>query len=75
MCLNLRQSFCENSRQLFAKSSTFDAELLTTVAKNVVTDAWQGPKCDVLHDLVPFAQFKNSEKRPWRSDNFCKVSG
>ena len=26
--------------------------------------------CDVLHDLVPFAQFKKREKHPWRSVTF-----
>ena len=29
--------------------------------------------CDVLHDLVPFEQFKNREKHPWRSVTFSKV--
>ena len=28
--------------------------------------------CDVLHDLVPFAHFKNREKHPWRSVTFSK---
>ena len=31
--------------------------------------------CDVLHDLVPFVQFKKREKHPWRSINFSKVAG
>ena len=31
--------------------------------------------CDVLHDLVPFEQFKNREKHPWRSVTFSKVAG
>ena len=31
--------------------------------------------CDVLRDLVPFAQFKNREKDPWRSATFNKVAG
>ena len=31
--------------------------------------------CDVLLDLVPFLQFKNSEKHPQRSVTFSKVSG
>ena len=26
--------------------------------------------CDVLRDLVPFAQFKKRGKDPWRSDTF-----
>ena len=26
--------------------------------------------CDVLHDLVPFVQFKKREKHPWRSVTF-----
>ena len=29
--------------------------------------------CDVLHDLVPFAQFKKRKKHPWRSVTFSKV--
>ena len=29
-------------------------------------------KCDVLHDLVLFVQFKKREKHPWRSVNFSK---
>ena len=32
-------------------------------------------KCDALRDLVLFAQFKKSEKHPWRSVNFSKVAG
>ena len=31
--------------------------------------------CDVLHDLVPFVQFKKREKQPWRSVTFSKVAG
>ena len=31
--------------------------------------------CDVLHDLVPFAQLKKREKHPWRSITFSKVAG
>ena len=27
-------------------------------------------KCNVLRDLVPFAQFKKREKHPWRSVTF-----
>ena len=30
---------------------------------------------DVLHDLVPFVQFKKREKDPWRSASFSKVAG
>ena len=30
---------------------------------------------DVLHDLVPFVQFKKREKHPWRSVTFSKVAG
>ena len=30
---------------------------------------------DVLHDLVPFVQFKKREKQPRRSDTFSKVAG
>ena len=29
--------------------------------------------CGALRDLVPFVQFKNCEKHPWRSVNFSKV--
>ena len=32
-------------------------------------------KCDALHNLVPFAQFKNREKHPWRSVTFSKFAG
>ena len=28
-----------------------------------------------FRDLVPFAEFKNFEKHPWRSDTFNKVAG
>ena len=31
--------------------------------------------CDALRDLVPFVQFKEREKHPWRSVNFSKVAG
>ena len=31
--------------------------------------------CDVLHDLVPFLQFKKHEKYPWGSATFSKVTG
>ena len=29
----------------------------------------------VLHDLVPFVQFKKREKHSWRSVTFSKVAG
>ena len=29
--------------------------------------------CDALHDLVPFVQFKKSEKHPWSSVTLSKV--
>ena len=32
-------------------------------------------RCDVLRDLVPFAQFKKREKHPWRSVTFGKDKG
>ena len=31
--------------------------------------------CDVLHDLLPFVQFKKREKYPWRSVTFGKDKG
>ena len=31
--------------------------------------------CDALRNLVPFVQFKNFEKHPWRSITFSKVVG
>ena len=31
--------------------------------------------CGVLHDLVPFIQFKKRGKHPWRSVNISKVAG
>ena len=31
--------------------------------------------CDALRNLVPFVQFKEPEKHPWRSVNFSKVAG
>ena len=31
--------------------------------------------CDALRDLVPFVQFKEHEKHPWRSVDFSKVAG
>ena len=31
--------------------------------------------CDALRDLVPFVQFKNFEKQPWRNVTFSKVVG
>ena len=30
---------------------------------------------DVLHDLLPFVQFKKHEKHPWKSVTFSKVTG
>ena len=30
---------------------------------------------DALSDLVPFAQFKNREKHPWRIVTFSKAAG
>ena len=30
--------------------------------------------CDVLHDLVPFVQFRKRKKHPWRSVTFSKVA-
>ena len=30
--------------------------------------------CGVLHDLIPFVQFKKREKHPWRSATFSKVA-
>ena len=31
--------------------------------------------CGALRDLVPFVQFKKSEKHPWRSVKFSTVAG
>ena len=31
--------------------------------------------CDVLHDLVPFEQFKKREKHPSTSVTFGKIAG
>ena len=31
--------------------------------------------CDSLRDLVPFVQFKEREKHPWKSVTFSKVEG
>ena len=31
--------------------------------------------CDALRNLVPFVQFKNREKYPWKSVTFSKVAG
>ena len=31
--------------------------------------------CDVLRNLVPFAQFKKREKHPWKDVTFSKVAG
>ena len=31
--------------------------------------------CDVLHDLVPFVQFKKEESYSWRSVTFSTVVG
>ena len=36
---------------------------------------WRKHICGALSDLVPFVQFKNHEKRSWRSVNFRKVTG
>ena len=30
---------------------------------------------DGLRDLVPFVQFENREKHPWRNVNFSNVAG
>ena len=30
--------------------------------------------CDVMRNLVPFVQFKKSEKLPWRSVTFSKIA-
>ena len=30
---------------------------------------------DTLHDFVPFEQFKNFKKYPWKSVTFIKVTG
>ena len=45
--------------------------------KNTQSDLHRGfkIKCDILRDLVPFAQFKKREKHPWRSVTFNKVAG
>ena len=45
--------------------------------KNTQSDLHRGfkIKCDILRDLVPFAQFKKREKHPWRSVTFNKVVG
>ena len=34
-----------------------------------------GLDSDVLHDLVPFVQFKKRENHPWRSVTFSKGAG
>ena len=34
-----------------------------------------GVECGALRDLVPFVQFKEREKHPWRGVTFSKVAG
>ena len=42
--------------------------------KFIESRLWQICKCDVLHPLVPFVQFKKREKHPWRSVTLSKVT-
>ena len=32
-------------------------------------------KCDALHKLIPFVQFKKREKHTWRNVTFSEVAG
>ena len=52
---------------------SFPKKLLPTIFQFSRIDSkfW----CDVLRDLVPFAQFKKREKHPWRSVTFGKDKG
>ena len=52
---------------------SFPKKLLPTIFQFSRIDSkfW----CDVLYDLVPFAQFKKREKHSWRSVTFSKVAG
>ena len=36
---------------------------------------WNIYKCDALHDLGPFFQFKKREKHSWRSVTFNELTG
>ena len=47
--------------------------LIIIFAKSSVIFSVKFAKCDALHNLVPFVQFKKREKYPWRSDTFNKV--
>ena len=51
-----------------------EIKLRTTVTE-ICSTMKQYNICDVLCDLVPFAQFKKSEKHPWRGVVFSKVAG
>ena len=52
-----------------------DLKFVEILEKFIESRLWQICKCDVLHPLVPFVQFKKREKHPWRSVILSKVAG
>ena len=54
--------------------SFFQKKLVPSSFYNQILYQKTGYKCDALHDLVTFVQFKKREKHPWRKVNFNKVN-
>ena len=46
-----------------------------SIKVNEIKQTWWSYKCGASRDLVPFVQFKEREKHPWRSVTFSKVAG
>ena len=70
-------SIAVNSGELterFLNGFVFEMFCLSHVELRLRIDVFMNI-CDVLCDLVPFAQFKKREKHPWRSVTLSKVAG
>ena len=60
--------------ELFLNGFVFEMFCVSHVELRLRIDVFMNI-CDVLCDLVPFAQFKKREKHPWRSVTLSKVAG
>ena len=74
-------SFCQ-ALSLNLSSSTYQAQKLKFMEVHTPSPLWVifaqhtiGLDSDLLHDLLPFVQFKNHEKHRWKSATFSNVAG
>ena len=64
-CVHLQKADTDDYDILLSKLDHYGIRSLTNNGSKFMY--LTGAICDILHNLVTFAQFKKREKRPWRS--------